>query len=109
MTRKKIEKTTPEDRAKWRENHERLERIIERRLAEQAASPEVRSRQQLTSGTVGSSSPRRTISTSGKLSKTTPEQRARQRANQERLQRVIERRLAEEAGRAEASGKGERQ
>ena len=33
MAKRKIPKRTPEDRAKWQENHERLQRIIERRLA----------------------------------------------------------------------------
>jgi hypothetical protein len=36
--KKKIQKTTPEQEAKWRENHERLERIIARRLAEEGVT-----------------------------------------------------------------------
>lgn len=37
MAKRKIRKTTPEERARWRENHECLQRIIERRLEEEAA------------------------------------------------------------------------
>ena len=44
---KKIRKTTPEERAKWLENQQRLERIIERRLAEEAARPEIAARRDL--------------------------------------------------------------
>jgi hypothetical protein len=37
MAKRKIQKTTPEQWAKWEENQRRLERIIERRLKEDAA------------------------------------------------------------------------
>jgi hypothetical protein len=36
--RKRIRKTTSEEWARWRKNHERLERIIERRLAEEGVT-----------------------------------------------------------------------
>jgi hypothetical protein len=43
MAKRKIPKRTPEDRAKWQENHDRLQRIIERRLAEEEAARGARS------------------------------------------------------------------
>ena len=36
--RKKVRKTTPEDRARWQANHDRLERVLERRLAEEGVT-----------------------------------------------------------------------
>jgi hypothetical protein len=36
--KKRTPKRTPEEKARWRENHERLERIIERRLAEEGVT-----------------------------------------------------------------------
>jgi hypothetical protein len=38
MAKRKIPKRTPEERARWQQNHERLQRIIERRLAEEDAA-----------------------------------------------------------------------
>jgi hypothetical protein len=38
--KKKIQKTTPEERARWQENQDRLERIIARRLAEEGVTRE---------------------------------------------------------------------
>ena len=35
---KKVTKRTPEEKAKWHENQARLERIIDRRLAEEGAA-----------------------------------------------------------------------
>jgi hypothetical protein len=38
VAKRKYQKTTPEEKARWRENQRRLERIIERRLAEEEAT-----------------------------------------------------------------------
>jgi hypothetical protein len=40
MARKGYRKTTPEERARWRQNQERLERLLERRLAQEGATKE---------------------------------------------------------------------
>jgi hypothetical protein len=37
---KKRKKTTPEDRARWQRNQDRLQRIIDRRLAEEGVTKE---------------------------------------------------------------------
>ena len=42
--KKKSRKTTPDEWVKWRENERRLERIIERRLKEDAACAEAAAR-----------------------------------------------------------------
>jgi hypothetical protein len=40
MARKGYRKTTAEERARWRQNQERLERLLERRLAQERATKE---------------------------------------------------------------------
>ena len=44
MAKRKIQKTTPEQWAKWEENQRRLERIIEHRLKEDASRAEAATR-----------------------------------------------------------------
>ena len=72
--KKRITKTTPEMRAKWEENQQRLERLINRRLEEEAV---------------------RTGTPVQRYEPGSPD-------NQRRLDRIIERRLAEDAALAEA-------
>ena len=36
--RKKVRKTTPEERARWQANHQRLERVLDRRLADEGVT-----------------------------------------------------------------------
>lgn len=38
MAKKKIRKTTPEERARWQANHARLERVLERRLTQEGVT-----------------------------------------------------------------------
>jgi hypothetical protein len=38
MARKGSRKRSPEERARWRQNQERLERLLERRLAQEGAT-----------------------------------------------------------------------
>jgi hypothetical protein len=40
MARKGSRKRSPEERARWRQNQERLERLLERRLAQEGATKE---------------------------------------------------------------------
>jgi len=40
MARKGPRKRSPEERARWRQNQERLERLLERRLAQEGATKE---------------------------------------------------------------------
>lgn len=38
MAKRKIRKTTAEERARWQATHERLERVLQRRLAEEGVT-----------------------------------------------------------------------
>ena len=40
MASKGFKKRTPEERARWQENHERLQRLLERRLAQEGVTKE---------------------------------------------------------------------
>jgi hypothetical protein len=44
MAKRKIQKRTPEEKARQLENQRRLEEIIQRRLAQEAVDPDVQAR-----------------------------------------------------------------
>lgn len=91
MARKRKKGPTPEQWARWRENEERMERVLERALAEQDPRAAAR-REALFRASRGSG----------------PEARAAQRAmwreTHERMEGILDRIRAEEAARDDAVG-----
>ena len=96
MVKRKKKGPTPEQWARWRENEERLERVIQRRLREE--DPEAAARREALFRASRGSGPEAWAA-----------QRALSRESAEYMERVLDRIRAQEAARGEAShGKSER-